>query len=116
MIRAYELVPRPSRPPPIQPAGAGLTVAVLVWLLGPIVPVVTFVAGLATLLWTAGGGGDVRMGTVVSNAESMGVTGSVRDPVEGAPTSLPSDVAAFFYGVGLLACSPVAVAVSTLVG
>ncbi|ESP87578.1 hypothetical protein [Candidatus Halobonum tyrrellensis] len=89
----------------------GTTVGLVVYAFGPSAAVVTFSLGLAALLWAAGGGGEVRMGTVASNAESPGVgDASVRDHDEGRAASLPSDLALFFYGVGLVVCSPVAVA------
>ncbi|MXR42502.1 hypothetical protein GRX01_14290 [Halobaculum sp. WSA2] len=94
---------------------AGGTVAVLVALAGTAAAVVTFIAGLATLLWAAGGGGNVRTTTAISNADSMGVAGSISDAADNAPESLPSDVRLFFYGIGLLVWSPVAIAVTVFV-
>ena len=94
---------------------AGATVGALVYAFGPSAAVVAFLFGLGALLWAAGGGGEVRMGTVASNAESPGVAGaSVRDHDEAASTRLPSDLALFFYGVGLVVWSPVAVAAVVL--
>ncbi|UIP00634.1 hypothetical protein Hbl1158_04535 [Halobaculum sp. CBA1158] len=94
--------------------GGGASVALLVAIAGPGGAVGTFVAGLASILWVTMSGGNTRTTTSVSNADSMGVAGTVRDPGEGAPASMGSDVRVFFYGVGLLACSPVAVAVTEL--
>ena len=90
---------------------AGATVGPLVYAFGPSAAVITFLSGLAVLVWAVGSGGEVRMGTVASNAASPGAGGaSVRDHGEGRTVSLPSDVALFFYGVGLVAWSPVVVA------
>lgn len=90
----------------------GGSVAVLVALAGTAAAVVTFVLGLVTLLWVTGGGGNVRTTTAVSNADSMGVSGTVSDAADNAPTSMASDIRVFFVGVGLLVWSPIAVAVS----
>ncbi|QZP37040.1 hypothetical protein [Halobaculum magnesiiphilum] len=94
---------------------AGGTVAVLVGVAGTAAAVVTFAAGLTTLLWAVSGGGNVRTTTAASNADSMGVAGTVSDAADNAPESLPSDVRVFFYGIGLLVWSPVAVAVAVFV-
>lgn len=95
--------------------GGGASVALLVAIAGPSGAVGTFVVGLVTLVWVAGGGGEVRMSTAASNADSMGTAGSVRDHDEAAAESLPSDVRVFFYGVGLLVCSPVVAAAAAFV-
>ncbi|MFC7136280.1 hypothetical protein [Halobaculum litoreum] len=93
---------------------AGGVVAALVAAFGPSVAVGTFVAGLVALFWATAGDGNVRTTTAASNADSMGVTGSVRDAREDTPGALDSDVRVFFFGVGLLVCSPVAVAVAVV--
>ncbi len=87
----------------------------MVALAGTTAAVLTFVAGLVTLLWAVGGGGEVRMSTAASNADATGTAGSVRDHEEAAAQSLPSDVRVFFLGVGLLVWSPVAGAVRVVV-
>ncbi|WP_277553860.1 hypothetical protein [Halobaculum limi] len=93
----------------------GGSVAVLVAVAGTAAAVVTFVLGLGTMLWVTGGGGNVRTTTAASNADSMGVAGTVSDAADNTPTSMASDLRVFFVGVGLLVCSPVAVAVSVFV-
>lgn len=62
------------------------------------------VLGLVLLLFVAGGGGSVRMGTTMANAQSMGISGTTTDPSENAEfhTTIDADLKLLFYAVGLI--------------
>lgn len=93
----------------------GVTVGVVVAVLGTgFGPVVTVAIGLVALLYVAGGSGDVRMGTIATNASAGGLDTGVVDDAEGMSTSVPADVKVAFYAVGLLVLS-VAVVVGSVV-
>lgn len=60
--------------------------------------------GLLLLLFVAGGGGNVRMGTVMANTDSPGISGTVTDPAENDEFATPidADLKLLFYAVGLV--------------
>ena len=82
---------------------AGLTVAAVFALTrSPLVLIGLFGLGLAVLVFTLGGSGTVRMGTAMTNAQSMGLQSTIVDPADTQPTQLGSDIKLLFYGVGLV--------------
>lgn len=88
---------------------AGSTVAlVYVATRSGLVLISTFGLGLVVLLFALGGTGTVRMGTAMTNADSMGVGSTVVDPNDLHAKHLDSDIKVLFYGVGLLVFAAVA--------
>ncbi|WP_435151902.1 hypothetical protein [Haladaptatus sp. DFWS20] len=82
---------------------AGLTVALVYAATGSGMAILSmFGLGLVVLLFALGGTGTVRMGTAMTNADSMGIGSTVVDPNDLHATQLDSDIKFLFYGVGLL--------------
>ena len=83
---------------------AGTTAAVVA-LVGVELLLLALVAlGLLLLLFVAGGGGTVRMGTVMTNFQAFGIKGTSTDPTENQEfhETIEADLKLFFYAVGLI--------------
>lgn len=83
----------------------GVTAAVVAYFGSPMLLLGLVCVGLVTLLFVAGGTGQVRMGTAMANSDAMGYNSAVVDPVEDDlhAKSMESDIKLLFYAVGLLA-------------
>ncbi|MCO8244480.1 MULTISPECIES: hypothetical protein [unclassified Haladaptatus] len=82
---------------------AGLTVVVVFALTrSPLVLIGLFGLGLASLVFALGGTKKIRMGTAVTNAQSIGLQSTIADPADDRPTALANDIKLLFYGVGLV--------------
>ncbi|WP_266075407.1 hypothetical protein [Haladaptatus caseinilyticus] len=84
-------------------AYAGLTVAIVYAVTrSGLVLLSTFGFGLVVLLFALGGTGTVRMGTGMTNADSIGTRSTIVDPNDLSAKRMDSDIKFIFYGVGLL--------------
>ncbi|SIQ79596.1 hypothetical protein SAMN05421858_0429 [Haladaptatus litoreus] len=92
---------------------AGLTVALTyVITQSGMVLLCLFGLGLVALLFALGGTGTVRMGTAMTNADSMGISSTIVDPADTQAKAMDGDIKVLFYGIGLLAFAAVALVLS----
>lgn len=96
-------------------AGGGTVVAVVLLLGTGLGPLVTFAIGLVGVLFVACGGGDVRAGTMMTNADADGLRTGIVDPGDGMARPIGADLKIGFDAVGHLVFSVVAAVASTVV-
>ena len=85
-------------------AYAGGTAAVAALTGGELLLLGLVAVGLLLLLFVAGGGGTVRMGTVMTNVMALGINNTTTDPAENEEfhETIEADLKLFFYAVGLV--------------
>jgi hypothetical protein len=98
----WQLVGRAGARYTVAYAGATAGVAALIGVELLLLGLVAF--GLLLLLFVAGGGGTVRMGTVMANFQAAGINGTTTDPTQNDEfhETIEADLKIFFYAVGLI--------------
>lgn len=88
---------------------AGTTVATVTFLTRSGMALLGLVLlGFVLLLFVAGGTGQVRMGTAMTNAQAGGLRTGITDPLSNQATAMEADLKVLFYALGLVGCAFVA--------